>query len=159
MLSRFLGFFFLLPTVAVAKTFYFCTVEVDNPFPIQHGFINYYLTQKVEETLLETGWVQDCSKGKTIRVKVKNLNYRGSSISGNRYGGYTFSIRFSISLPDKTFNYSMSRYVPLPDPSLGTYPIREAFADLMDSYQIRIKRDLLYYMKSEEEKLTSKGSK
>ncbi len=149
----------LLSLPAVAKGFYFCTVEVENPFPLQHGFINYYLTQKVEETLLQTGWVQDCKRGKTVRVRVKKLSFEGASISNNRYSGYNFSITFAVELPGKSFNYSLGRYVPLPDPALGDYAVREVFADLMDSYQIRIKRDLLYYMKGVEKNPSGGGKR
>ena len=137
---------FFLSTFAVfSQTF--CRVEVENENPIERSFIDWYLTQKVEEILLETGWVRDCKTGKTVKVIVKNVEYRGSSISGNRFSGYTFSIDFDIKLPKKVYSYSLSKYVSLPDPSLGTIPIRYALKDVMELYQIRIKRDLLEYRK------------
>jgi len=156
MLARLLLGAGLLPALAVAKDLYFCSVEVENPFPVQHGFVSYYLAQKVEESLLQTGWVQDCKKGKVVKVRVKNLSYEGASVSGNRFSGYKFSVSFEVKLPEKTLSYSVSRFVSLPDPSLGDYAARRAFADLMDSYQIRIKKDLLRYAR-EVEKLTEEN--
>ena len=123
----------------------FCRVEVENNFPLQKGFINAYLSQKVFETLIETGWVQDCKSGKPIRVVVNNVSFEGSTISNNRFSGYTFRISFTIKLPKGELHYNLSRYVALPDPSRGTLPIRSALVDLLDSYQIRIKKDLLNY--------------
>ncbi|RTZ58521.1 MAG: hypothetical protein DSZ31_05705 [Gammaproteobacteria bacterium] len=123
----------------------FCGVEVENPFPLQRGFISSYLNQKVFETLIETGFVQDCKKGKPVLVRVKRVDFKGSSISGNRFSGYTFYLSFDIVLPKETLSYSLSKYVSLPDPSLGTLPIRSAMVDLLETYQMRIKKDLLEY--------------
>jgi len=139
------------------KELYYCSVEVENPFPLQHGFITYFLTRKVSDILLQTGWVQNCEKGQTVRVVVKSVSYEGASISGNRFGGYRFKIAFSVILPHRTLNYSFSRYVSLSDPSLGTYPIRSALADIFDTYQLKIKRDLIFY-ESTLEKLELNGS-
>jgi len=136
---------FFLSTSLFSQTF--CRVEVENENPTERGFIDYYLAQKVEEILLETGWVKDCKTGKTIEVIVKRVDYRGSSISGNRFSGYTFYIEFDLKLPQKTYTYSFSKYVSLPDPSLGTLPVRYALEDVMELYQLRIKRDLLQYKK------------
>ena len=137
----------------------FCRVEVENPFPLERGFINSYLTQRVFDTLIETGFVQNCTTGKTVRVVVKNLSYTGATISQNRFSGYTFSIDFSILLPGRSLNYHLSRYVALPDPSRGTLPIRGVFIDLLDSYQLAIKRDLLNYIKWKREQSTPQRDK
>jgi hypothetical protein len=128
---------------AFAQTF--CGVEVKNPFPLQRGFISSYLNQKVYETLLETGFVQDCQRGKPVVVRVKRVDFKGSSISGNRFSGYTLYISFDVVLPKETLSYSLSKYVSLPDPSLGTYRVRDALVDLLETYQLRIKKDLLDY--------------
>jgi len=130
----------------------FCRVEVQNPYSLERGFITDYLTRKVFDTLIETGWVRNCTSGKTVKVVVKEVSYRGSTISENRFSGYTFSIAFSIIVPGRTFDYRLSRYVALPDPSRGTLPIRGVLVDLLDSYQLRIKRDLLLYLKWIKEK-------
>jgi hypothetical protein len=81
-------------------------------------------------------------------VKVKDVSFEGSSISGNRFSGYTFRISFDLVLPKKTYSYSLSRYVALPDPSLGTLKIRSALVDIFDTYQLKIKKDLLYYKRN-----------
>ena len=137
----------------------FCRVEVENPFSLERGFINSYLTRKVFDTLIETGFVQNCTTGKTVEVVVKEVSYRGSTISQNRFSGYTFYIDFSIILPGRTFNYHLSRYVALPDPSKGTLPIRGVLIDLLDSYQLAIKRDLLNYLKWRKEQISPKGER
>ncbi len=136
---------FLFPLAVFGLSF--CRVEVYDDSNIQKGFIDSYLSQKVFEILIETGWVNDCKSGKTIRVVVNRVDYWGSSISNNRFSGYTFRIEFTIELPKKKLHYTLSRYVALPNPSEGTLPIRGALIDLMESYQLNIKRDLLQYEK------------
>ncbi len=138
----------LLLTVGLSfagSRLFYCSVEVENRSPLQKGFVTYYLARTIDDLLAESGWVKDCSKGKTVEVVVKELDYEGSSISENRFGGYTFSITFEVKLPHKTYTYSFSKYVSLDEPYLGTYPIREALADLLDTYGLEIKRDLLEY--------------
>ncbi|HIC08549.1 MAG TPA: hypothetical protein EYO62_00630 [Aquificales bacterium] len=141
---------FLFPLAVFGLSF--CRVEVYNNSDIQKGFIDSYLSQKVFEILTETGWVNDCKTGKTIRVIVEKVTFKGSSISNNRFSGYTFRIEFTIELPKKKFHYTLSRYVALPNPSEGTLPIRGAFIDVLESYQINIKRDLLQYEKQLKER-------
>ncbi len=125
----------------------FCSVEVKNDFPIQQGFIDYYLTQRVSQFLEETGWRLNCPNGTTVRVEVQKLSFKGSAIGANRFSGYTFRISFKVVLPKKSYSYSFSKFVPLPDPSLGTYGVREALVDIFDTYSLKIKKDLLDYRK------------
>jgi len=148
---------FLLPLLVMGEELTFCRVEVKNEFPIERGFITEYLHRKVFDTLIETGWKKDCSKPITVVVKVKDVSFEGSSISGNRFSGYTLRISFDVELPKKTYSYSLSRYVALPDPSLGTLKIRSALVDLLDTYQIKIKRDLLYYQREVENRKIKKN--
>lgn len=146
--------FLLLPLLGVSLEI--CRVEVKNNFSIQRGFIDAYLSQKVFEILTETGWVPNCKNGTTVEVIVNSVSYKGTTISQNRYGGYTFTISFTIKLPDRNFNYTLSRYISLSNPSEGTLPIRSALTDLLESYQITIKKDLLNYLKEKEENSTLK---
>jgi hypothetical protein len=138
-----------------ARTFYYCGVQIKNDFPIENGFVSSYLLQKMSDILTETGWKYDCTKGKPIKVVVKNLSLQGSSISANYFSGYTLSISFDIDLPKKTLSYSFSRYFSLPDPYLGTLKVRNALVDLLDTYSLKIKRDLLSY----EEEIIQKSQK
>ncbi len=128
-----------------AKTFYYCGVKIENNFPIENGFVSSYLLQKISDILTETGWKYDCTKGKPVWVVVKKLSIKGSSISANYFSGYTLSISFDIELGNKSLSYSFSRYFSLPDPYLGTLKVRNALVDLLDSYSLKIKRDLLSY--------------
>jgi len=124
--------------------FYYCAVEVKNNYPLEEGFITFYLTRKISEILTEVGWRKDCSRGKDVIVSVNSVDYEGASIGDNRFSGYTFRIDFSIKLPNgKELDYSFSKFVSLSNPSLGTLKIRSALVDLLDTYQIKIKRDLL----------------
>ena len=123
----------------------FCRIDVENQSTLQKGFVDSYLSQKLFETFIETGWVQNCDRGKPIKVVVNDISFEGRTISNNRFSGYTFRISFTIMLPERELHYSLSRYVALPDPSMGTLPIRSALVDLLESYQIRIKKDLLNY--------------
>lgn len=137
--------FALLGGIGFSQTF--CGVQVENEQPIERGFISSYLAQKVQELLLETGWVRDCKKGKPVKVIVKSAQYKGASISGNRFSGYTFKLSFEVLLPKRSYSYSVSKYISLPDPSLGTLKVRYALEDIMDLYELKIKRDLLQYTK------------
>ena len=130
-----------------AKNLYFCTVNVENPFPTERGFVTSYLSSAVESILLETGWIQDCKKGKTAKVKVVNLSFEGSAISGNRFSGYNFSITINLNVDKFNKSYTFSRFVALPDPSLGTLKIRSVFADIFETSSLRIKKDLLEFKK------------
>lgn len=146
--------FLLLPLLVGAIPL--CRVEVKNNFPLQRGFIDAYLSQKVFEILTETGWVPNCKNGTTVEVVVNSVSYRGATISQNRFGGYTFTIEFTVKLPDREYRYTLTRYVDLPNPSEGTLPIRSALIDLLDSYQIMIKKDLLNYLRERENNSTLK---
>jgi len=130
-----------------AREFYFCSIKVDNPFPLERGFITSYLTSAVERILLETGWVQNCKKGPTVRIKVENLSFKGSSISGNRFSGYTLKMDINIKIGEFNKNYHFSKYIALPDPSLGTLRVRSTLADIFETSSIRIKFDLLNFLR------------
>jgi len=139
---------FLIITFLVSALFseekYYCNVEVKNNSSLEEGFITYYLARKISEILTEVGWRKDCNKGGNVKVIVNKVVYEGSSIGANRFGGYNFEIDFSLELPNgKNFDYNLSKFVSLPNPSLGTLKIRSALMDLLDTYQIRIKRDLI----------------
>ena len=97
--------------------------------------------------MVESGWVQNCSDYLPVEVIVNDVSFKGSTISNNRFSGYTFTIRFTVKLPGREFHYTLSRYVALPDPSRGTLAIRSALVDMLDTYQIWIKRDILNYGK------------
>jgi len=140
----------LIPPLLRAKDFYFCNIQVENPFPLERGFINFYLTSVVEQILLETGWIQNCKKGKPVKVTVTNLTFQGSSISGNRFSGYQLNISLNLQVEDFNKSYTYSKFVALPDPSLGTLTIRRALPDLFETYSLKIKVDLLNYMKQKE---------
>ncbi len=133
-----------------AKDLYFCTIKVKNPFPTERGFINSYLSSAIDSILLETGWVYNCKKGKPVEVKVVNLSFKGSAISGNRFSGYTFSITINLKVGGFNKSYTFTRFVALPNPSLGTLKIRSAFVDIFETGSLQIKKDLL---KFENEKL------
>jgi hypothetical protein len=138
----------LIITFAVFTSFpqehYYCSVEIKNKFPLEEGFITFYLGRKISEILTEVGWRKNCQKGKNVEVVVNEVDYEGTSIGNNRFSGYTFRIAFSLKLPDgRKFNYNFSKFVSLPNPSLGTLKIRSALIDLLDTYQLRIKKDLI----------------
>jgi len=137
-----------------AKEFYFCSIKVDNPFPLERGFITSYLTSAVERIFLETGWVQNCKNGTTVRVKVENLSFKGSSISGNRFSGYTLEMDINLKVEDFDKSYHFSKFVALPDPSLGTLRVRSALVDVFETSSLRIKFDLLNYMKEKRKEET-----
>ncbi len=139
----------LLSAAISAKEFAYCGVEVQNDHPIERGFISSQLSGEINRIFLETGWKYDCERGKPVKVLVKEVSYEGSSISGNRFSGYTFRISFDLILPERRLSYNLSKYVALPDPSLGTLPVRSAFMDLISSYSLRIKTDLLDYMRKD----------
>lgn len=141
----------LISPLLQAKDFYFCNVQIENNFPLERGFINAYLTSAMERILLETGWVKNCKKGKPVKVKVTNLTFRGSSISGNRFSGYQLNLSFNLQVEGFNKSYTYSRFVALPDPSLGTLVIRKALPDLFETYSLKLKADLLNYMKRQKE--------
>ncbi|NPB05404.1 MAG: hypothetical protein GXO08_03385 [Aquificae bacterium] len=139
----------LLLSGAVAAGPPFCGIEVKNDNPVERGFVTTYLSGEITRLFLETGWVYDCERGKPIEVVVNSVDYRGSAITENRFGGYTFSLDFEIRLPERTLRYHLSKFVALPDPSRGTLAFRSALVDLFETYSLRIKTDLLDYARSQ----------
>ena len=89
-----------------------------------------------------------------MRVKVENLSFKGSSISGNRFSGYTLKMDINLKVEDFDKSYHFSKFVALPDPSLGTLRVRSALVDVFETSSLRIKFDLLNYMKEKRKEET-----